>query len=134
MEENMGKILIVIGVAFFLSGTLLLSTFTSLQSLTFLYCGVAMALIGFLMQLEIVTSNYTLRQRIGALIILFSVFFFSGSFISIVYTEMGEYFIRPAEDSFLLRIKIVHPSAMYAGFLFFVALALFTLGFLIKYK
>lgn len=135
VEENMGKILVVTGLMLLLLGVLLLSSFTSLASVSFLYFGATITLTGFLVQLEIVTSNFSIRQRIGVALILASVFFFSGSFISIVYTEVGPWIIRPGgEDEFLFRIKIIHPSAWLSGILFLIGMGIFIIGFVIKYR
>jgi hypothetical protein len=91
-EENLGTILVAVGIVFVLMGILDYSRDTSLISVLSLFVGISLTGTGFLVKTGFVESDsndFSVRKKLGCALVVASVFLFTGAFVSFVVIEIG---------------------------------------------
>ena len=115
LAENSGTILVMIGIIFLLIGILDFSITTSYLSILGFFLGISLIPFGFLVNLGVITLDYSIKGNLGSLSVAASVFLLAGACTSIIYTAIGKVrFVIPMEEDwpfilYEMRLDLIHP-------------------------
>jgi hypothetical protein len=137
LKENFGKLLILLGIAAFISGLLLLETFGSVWSAIGFFFGIVLVASGFFFELELFSDIRSLAG-LGSILIFASIIFFALSVSFFQFLEISSVsYIQEIFKGAVLPFSraILHTSRPYVwlcSLFFWAGFSLLIFGLVVK--
>jgi hypothetical protein len=141
LGENKYNLVVAAGIVLLFAGILDLSTITSSAAVVTVFLGLVLTPIGVLAKLEIITLNFSTREKIGSLLIVMSILFFSGSIVGpLVQDIAGVRVLTPfgaaraglSPDTKEVRVELGHPFLWIVVPLAIAGVVCLVLGIVLK--